>query len=187
MKTITLQDPIAMISDGAKPMIGGFMAGSSERLIDELVQQGKRNLTVIANESSGDGDRAFSSGIREISTVLPARFFSGCSRGSRRRDEQLDGIETAATAFLGKRRSLGRTDNQRKMDSCGEQLARVADSCKALCWSGLTMACGKGGIAWPCHSRDVAFNHPCGNIPRHSRGHDVGLSQDRKPIRRCGR
>ena len=81
MKTITLQDPIAMIPDGASPMIGGFMAvGSSERLIDELVQQGKRNLTVIANESSGDGDRAFSSGIGDISTVLPARF-QGAAEG----------------------------------------------------------------------------------------------------------
>lgn len=42
-----------MIPDGASLMIGGFMAvGSSERLIDELVRQGKRNLTVIANDTA---------------------------------------------------------------------------------------------------------------------------------------
>ena len=29
--------------------------GSSERLIDELVQQGKRNLTVIANDTAMPG------------------------------------------------------------------------------------------------------------------------------------
>jgi acetate CoA/acetoacetate CoA-transferase alpha subunit len=56
MKTIALQDAIAMIPDGATLMIGGFMAvGTSERLIDELVRQGKRNLTVIANDTAMPG------------------------------------------------------------------------------------------------------------------------------------
>jgi acetate CoA/acetoacetate CoA-transferase alpha subunit len=37
-------------------MIGGFMAvGTSERLVDELVRQGKRNLTVIANDTAMPG------------------------------------------------------------------------------------------------------------------------------------
>jgi acetate CoA/acetoacetate CoA-transferase alpha subunit len=37
-------------------MIGGFMGvGSPERLIDELVRQGKRNLTVIANDTALPG------------------------------------------------------------------------------------------------------------------------------------
>jgi acetate CoA/acetoacetate CoA-transferase alpha subunit len=56
MKTIALQDAITMIPDGASLMIGGFMAvGTSERLIDELVRQGKRNLTVIANDTAMPG------------------------------------------------------------------------------------------------------------------------------------
>jgi len=56
MKTIALQDAVAMIPDGASLMIGGFMAvGTSERLIDELVRQGKRNLTVIANDTAMPG------------------------------------------------------------------------------------------------------------------------------------
>jgi acetate CoA/acetoacetate CoA-transferase alpha subunit len=56
MKTIALQDAITMIPDGASVMIGGFMAvGTSERLIDELVRQGKRNLTVIANDTAMPG------------------------------------------------------------------------------------------------------------------------------------
>ncbi len=56
MKTIALQDAVAMIPDGASLMIGGFMAvGTAERLIDELVQQGKRNLTVIANDTAMPG------------------------------------------------------------------------------------------------------------------------------------
>jgi acetate CoA/acetoacetate CoA-transferase alpha subunit len=56
MKSIALQDAVAMIRDGANIMIGGFMAvGTSERLIDELVRQGKRNLTVIANDTAMPG------------------------------------------------------------------------------------------------------------------------------------
>src|SRR6476619_4097717 len=56
MKTIALQDAVAMIPDGASLMIGGFMAvGTPERLIDGLVRQGKRNLTVIANDTAMPG------------------------------------------------------------------------------------------------------------------------------------
>ena len=45
-----------MIPNGATLMIGGFMGvGTPERLIDELVRQGKRNLTVIANDTAMPG------------------------------------------------------------------------------------------------------------------------------------
>ena len=45
-----------MIPDGASLMIGGFMGvGTPERLIDELVRQGKRDLTVIANDTAMPG------------------------------------------------------------------------------------------------------------------------------------
>jgi len=50
MKTISLEQSVAMIPDGASLMIGGFMAvGTAERVIDEIVRQNKRSLTVIAN------------------------------------------------------------------------------------------------------------------------------------------
>jgi acetate CoA/acetoacetate CoA-transferase alpha subunit len=56
MKTITLQNAVAMIPDGARLMIGGFMAvGTPERLVDELVRQGKSKLTVIANDTAMPG------------------------------------------------------------------------------------------------------------------------------------
>jgi acetate CoA/acetoacetate CoA-transferase alpha subunit len=56
MKTITLHNAVAMIPDGASLMIGGFMAvGTPERLIDELVRQGKRKLTIIANDTAMPG------------------------------------------------------------------------------------------------------------------------------------
>jgi acetate CoA/acetoacetate CoA-transferase alpha subunit len=56
MKTISLHDAIAMIPHGARLMIGGFMGvGTPERVIDELVRQGKRDLTVIANDNALPG------------------------------------------------------------------------------------------------------------------------------------
>lgn len=45
-----------MIPDGASLLVGGFMAvGSPERVIDEIVRQGKRELTVIANDTATPG------------------------------------------------------------------------------------------------------------------------------------
>jgi acetate CoA/acetoacetate CoA-transferase alpha subunit len=56
MKTVSLQDAVALIPEGATLMVGGFLdVGSPERVIDELVRQGKRNLTVIANDTALPG------------------------------------------------------------------------------------------------------------------------------------
>jgi acetate CoA/acetoacetate CoA-transferase alpha subunit len=53
MQTLNLEDAVARIPDGASLMIGGFMAvGTPERLVDELIRQGKRDLTVIANDTA---------------------------------------------------------------------------------------------------------------------------------------
>lgn len=56
MKTISVEEAVAMIPDGARLMIGGFMGvGTPERLVDEMVRQGKRDLTVIANDTAKPG------------------------------------------------------------------------------------------------------------------------------------
>ncbi len=56
MQTIPLADAVAMIPDGASLMVGGFMGvGTPEPLIDELVRQGKKSLTVIANDTAMPG------------------------------------------------------------------------------------------------------------------------------------
>jgi acetate CoA/acetoacetate CoA-transferase alpha subunit len=45
-----------MIPDGASLMVGGFMGvGTPERIVDELVRQGKRELTVIGNDTARPG------------------------------------------------------------------------------------------------------------------------------------
>jgi acetate CoA/acetoacetate CoA-transferase alpha subunit len=56
MRTVSLDQAVAMIPDGASVMIGGFMAvGTPERLIDEIVRQKKRHLTIIANDTAALG------------------------------------------------------------------------------------------------------------------------------------
>ena len=56
MKAIPLEQAVALIPNGASLMIGGFMGvGSPERLIDEVVRQGKRDLMVIANDTAMPG------------------------------------------------------------------------------------------------------------------------------------
>src|SRR5258705_13452459 len=56
MRPLPLDQSVAMIPDGASLMIGGFMAvGTPERIIDEIVRQNKRNLTVVANDTAAPG------------------------------------------------------------------------------------------------------------------------------------
>ena len=56
MQAISLDQSVALIPHGACVMIGGFMGvGTPERLIDEIVKQNKRELTVIANDTAMPG------------------------------------------------------------------------------------------------------------------------------------
>lgn len=56
MQCVSAEEAIALIPDGSAIMVGGFMGiGTPERLMDELVRQGKRNLTVIANDNARPG------------------------------------------------------------------------------------------------------------------------------------
>ena len=53
---ITADAAAALIPDGARLLIGGFMGtGSPHRLIDALVRRGAKNLTVIANDTAWPG------------------------------------------------------------------------------------------------------------------------------------
>jgi len=56
MLTTTLESAVAQIPEGASLMIGGFMGvGTPERIVDELIRQCKRDLTVIANDTALPG------------------------------------------------------------------------------------------------------------------------------------
>jgi len=56
MKAVSVADAVALIPDGARLMIGGFMGvGTPERVLDEIVRQRKSGLKVIANDACSPG------------------------------------------------------------------------------------------------------------------------------------
>lgn len=56
MKPAQAAEIAELIPDGCTLMIGGFMgAGTPPRLIDELVRRGRRELTIIANDTARPG------------------------------------------------------------------------------------------------------------------------------------
>lgn len=56
MKAVSAEEAVAMIPSGASIMVGGFMGvGTPHRLMDELVRQRKRDLTIIANDNAMPG------------------------------------------------------------------------------------------------------------------------------------
>ena len=56
MKSVSAEEAVAMIPNGATVMVGGFMGvGTPERLVDELVRQKKSELTVICNDAGLPG------------------------------------------------------------------------------------------------------------------------------------
>ena len=65
-KAIALSDAVEKIPDGASVMIGGFLGvGSPHRIIAELVRQGRKSLTVIANDTARPGSRHWTPHCRE--------------------------------------------------------------------------------------------------------------------------
>src|SRR5215472_9933329 len=56
MKSVSAEEAVAMIPNGARVMVGGFMGvGTPERLVDELVRQNKSEMTVICNDAGLPG------------------------------------------------------------------------------------------------------------------------------------
>ena len=56
MKSVSAEEAVAMIPNGATVMVGGFMGvGTPERLVDELVRQNKSELTMICNDAGVPG------------------------------------------------------------------------------------------------------------------------------------
>jgi acetate CoA/acetoacetate CoA-transferase alpha subunit len=56
MKTLSAEEAVAMIPNGATVMVGGFMGvGTPERLLDELVRQRKSELSIISNDAAVPG------------------------------------------------------------------------------------------------------------------------------------
>lgn len=52
-KIVTAKEAIGLIGEGASVMVGGFLScGAPRKLVDELVEQGIRGLTMISNDTT---------------------------------------------------------------------------------------------------------------------------------------
>ena len=53
MEIMDVKDVVSLVPDGATIMVGGFLGvGTPETIIDELVNQGKKDLTLIVNDTA---------------------------------------------------------------------------------------------------------------------------------------
>jgi acetate CoA/acetoacetate CoA-transferase alpha subunit len=56
MQVISVEEAVGKIPDGASLLIGGFMGvGTPARVMNEIVRQRKRGLTVVANDTASPG------------------------------------------------------------------------------------------------------------------------------------
>src|SRR4029450_11218202 len=56
MESVSAEEAVALIPNGASIMVGGFMGvGTPERLLDELVRQKKSSLSLISNDAATPG------------------------------------------------------------------------------------------------------------------------------------
>jgi acetate CoA/acetoacetate CoA-transferase alpha subunit len=56
MRAVSVEEAVAMVSDGSSIMVGGFMGvGTPERLLDEVVRQKKTDLSLISNDAAVPG------------------------------------------------------------------------------------------------------------------------------------
>ena len=93
MKKITsAKEAISLIKDGATIMVGGFLScGAPDKLIDELVLQGKKNLTMICNDTSYPNvDKGKIIANKMVKRVIAAHIGTNPETGKQMHDGEID-------------------------------------------------------------------------------------------------
>lgn len=91
-KKLALKDAIAKIDDGMTLMIGGFLAvGTPTRIIDALVESGKKDLTIICNDT-GFVDRGIGKLIvnKQVKKVMTSHIGTNKETGRQMNEGTLD-------------------------------------------------------------------------------------------------
>lgn len=91
-KFVSTKEAINLIKDGASIMIGGFLScGAPDKLIDELVEQNKKNLTLICNDTSyPDVDKGKLITNRLAKKLIAAHIGTNPETGRQMQNKELD-------------------------------------------------------------------------------------------------
>ena len=91
-KFVSAKEAINLIKDGASIMIGGFLScGTPDKLIDELVEQNKKNLTLICNDTSyPDVDKGKLITNRLAKKLIAAHIGTNPETGRQMQNKELD-------------------------------------------------------------------------------------------------
>ena len=91
-KIITAEEAINMVKDGASIMVGGFLScGTPDVLIDELVEQNVKNLTLICNDTSvPDKDRGKLIVNKQVKKLITSHIGTNPETGRQLHENELD-------------------------------------------------------------------------------------------------
>lgn len=91
-KKVSAKEAISLIKDGSSLMIGGFLScGAPDVLIDELVKQNIKNLTMICNDTSFAGkDRGKLIVNKQVKSVIAAHIGTNSETGRQYQEGEID-------------------------------------------------------------------------------------------------
>lgn len=91
-KIISAKEAINMIKDGSSIMVGGFLScGTPDKLIDELIAQNVKNLTMICNDTSFLGaDRGKLIENKSVKKVIASHIGTNPETGRQMHDGELE-------------------------------------------------------------------------------------------------
>ncbi len=91
-KTISAKEAISMIKDGSTIMVGGFLdCGAPDVLVDELVRQNKKNLTMISNDTTyPDADKGKLIVNKQVKKLITSHIGTNPETGRQMHSGELD-------------------------------------------------------------------------------------------------
>jgi acetate CoA/acetoacetate CoA-transferase alpha subunit len=108
-KTISAKQAIDMIKDGSSVMIGGFLScGTPDVLVDELIAQNKKNLTMVSNDTSyPNADRGKLIVNKQVKKVITTHIGTNPETGRQMHNNELDVELIPMGTFVEKIRAKG--------------------------------------------------------------------------------
>lgn len=91
-KKLSAKEAVNMIKDGSSLMVGGFLScGAPDVLINELVNQNKKNLTMICNDTSvPDKDRGKLIVNKQVNKVITAHIGTNPETGKQYQEGEIE-------------------------------------------------------------------------------------------------